>query len=1186
MNTKRVFIRLIPLLPSAVAALALLVQSAWAQTAPSIIQQPASQTNLAGENLTLSVRVSGKGPFRYQWRFKGTNLPNDTITTVAGGGAGDGGPASDASLNDPSSVAIDAAGDLFIADYYNNRVRKVDTNGVITTVAGSGSPGFSGDGGTATDARLDFAVTSFLPSGVVVDNSGNLFIADSNNKRIRKVNAKGIITTVAGNGSGLDYGPGDGGAATNAGLGSPVGLALDASGNLFIADWEEARIRKVDINGIITTVAGTGSPGFSGDGGVATNARLQGPTGVAVDVSGNLFIADGNWLVRRVDTKGIITTVAGGGTNHPGDGGAATYASISPVGLAVDASGNLFIADWKNRILKMDINGVITAVAGNGSGGYSGDGGFATNASLNYPSGVAVDQKGNLFIADWNNSRIRKATTSGIISTAAGNGSPSYSGDGGSATNASLAPSGVAVDVSGNLFIADGNNVIRAVNTNGVITTVAGNGTIGYSGDGGSATNASLYVPTGLAMDASGNLFIADGGNKRIRKVNANGIITTVAGGGNNYPGDGGAATNASLYSPTGLAVDASGNLFIADEYDYRIRKIGTNGIISTVAGNGSIFNTSPGSGATNVGLYNPDGVAVDSSGNLFIADATYKRLLEVDVNDVITMEADTGGNPIGVAVDPAGNLFFVDDSDNRIYKLDANGIISTMAGNGKSDYSGDGGPATNASLNSPGGVAVDNSGNLFIADSANGRIRKVSLAGFPYLTLTNVSAANTGGFEVIIASPYGIVTSAIATLTVVPPPSIVIQPVNLAEVLGGTAVFDVAALGTPPLSYAWYFNRTNAVQSGANSTLSLTNLSLAGGGNYMVVVSSPFGSITSRVATLSVVYPVAIANEPISQTVLIGSAVTFNVATTGSAPFAYQWRFNGTNIPNATNAVYAIPSVTTNEAGYYAVVVTNVAEGLTSSNAALAVILSPKSQTIIAGETATLTAPAFSPESLNYQWQKHGTNLVNGGTITGATSGALVIANVSDSDAATYRAIVSDGHSSVTTSNAVLTVNDLPFIAEQPKSQKVVAGNNATFLVTAYGSPPLVFQWYFNNGSVGSPATGTNFSSYSLTNIDPSQAGYYSVVVVNGYGNATSFKALLTVIYPPSLALEISTGYPLLSLRGVLSSNFVVQYSNNLEETNWMQLLSLTNLSASPYQFLDPTGIGQPARFYRAFMK
>ena len=228
--------------------------------------------------------------------------------------------------------------------------------------------------------------------------------------------------------------------------------------------------------------------------------------------------------------------------------------------------------------------------------------------------------------------------------------------------------------------------------------------------------------------------------------------------------------------------------------------------------------------------------------------------------------------------------------------------------------------------------------------------------------------------------------------------------------------------------------------------------------------------------AVFRFLFPPLITAQPTNLLVLAGTNAAFGVSLNGTAPFGYQWRFNGTNLLNATNAIYSIPSVGTNNAGNYAVVITNAAGSATSSNAALTVVLSPKSRTNYASSTATFTATAFSPESLNYQWQKNGTNLVDGGNLSGATNSTLTIASVSDADAANYSAVVSDASGSVTTSNAVLTVNDLLFIASQPQSQTVGLGSNVTFNVTVYGAPPFVFQWYFNGTPLGSPSHGHKF--------------------------------------------------------------------------------------------------------------
>ena len=340
---------------------------------------------------------------------------------------------------------------MFIADAGNNRIREIGTNGIIATVAGS----VLNDGDFATNATINSA------NGIAFDSAGNLYIADSSNNRIRKVDTNGVITTVAGNG--VPGYSGDGGAATNASLKQPYDIASDAWGNLFIADSHNQRVRKVDTNGIISTVAGTSLRGFSGDGGAATNAQLNTLYGITVDGLGNLFIADSfNNRVRRVDTNGIVMTIVGSGAyGFSGDGMAATNAAIDePWDVTLDSAGNLFIADFFNqRIRKVDVNGMINTVAGNGSSAYSGDGGFATNASLDLPRALTVDSVGNVYVADSYNQRIRKVNPGGVISTVAGNGIPGFSGDGGSGNDANISfPRGVAMDGAGNVFITDGGN--------------------------------------------------------------------------------------------------------------------------------------------------------------------------------------------------------------------------------------------------------------------------------------------------------------------------------------------------------------------------------------------------------------------------------------------------------------------------------------------------------------------------------------------------------------------------------------------------------------------------------------------------------------------------------------------------------------------------------------------------------
>jgi hypothetical protein len=338
------------------------------------------------------------------------------IKTIAGdsiqGYLGDGGQATVAELNNPSGVAIDVAQNIYIADQFNNRIRKVSPLGIITTFAGNGNGAstgtgsFSGDGGQATLAGL------FNPTGVTVDATGNLYVADKVNHRIRKVNTSGVISTVAGNGTaGFS---GDGGMATNAELNNPYSVAINGAGDLLISD-QSNYIRKVDVLGVITTIAGNGMAGFSGDGGQATNATLNSPSGITIDKKGNIYIADGN-RIRMINSFGIINTIVGGGSTL-GDGGIATSAKLNlPKGITIDSIGNIYIADWGNqRIRKVDTSGIINTIAGNGVAGFSGDGGSATSAELGFPNGIILDSTGNIYISDYGNNRIRKVNNANTI---------------------------------------------------------------------------------------------------------------------------------------------------------------------------------------------------------------------------------------------------------------------------------------------------------------------------------------------------------------------------------------------------------------------------------------------------------------------------------------------------------------------------------------------------------------------------------------------------------------------------------------------------------------------------------------------------------------------------------------------------------------------------------------------------
>jgi len=709
---------------------------------------------------------------------------------VAGNGtdafSGDGGPAASAGLSEPRGVAVGVAGNLVIADSGHNRVRVVPiksgtfygvamTVGNIYTVAGDGTAGFAGDGGPATSAELQNI------QKVAVDPSGNIAVADVGNQRVRVVAAvsgrffgvamtAGHIYTVAGGGtSGVNGVP-----ATAAALGSPNGIAIDAHRNLVIAEFDNNDVRVVAAGsgtfygaamtvGHIYRVAGSGAPSFSGDGGPALDAAMFWPVGVAVDGAGNLLIADTyNSRVRVVAaaagtyygvpmTAGDIYTAAGGGSGA--DGGRADAAALAyPADVAADPQGNLLIADTQDSRLRVAAgaagtfygvamaDGNIYSVAGNGMYSYSGDDGPATSAELFDPSGVGLDAHGSVLVADQNNNVVRVvarstgtfygvAMTSGDIYRVAGGGASAA--DGVPARSARLiSPSGVAADSDGNLLIADsGDALVRVVAgstgtfygaamTAGDIYTVAGGGA--SSGSGVSATTVALGAPAAVATDAKGNVVVVDSGGNLVRVVAdvtgtsygvamTAGDIYTVAGTGTaGFSGDGGPASAAGLKSPSGVAVDATGNLLVADTSDNRVRAIAaatgrfygvsmTAGDIYTIAGRSAYGFAGDGGRATSAELNKPGGVALDVKGNLVIAD--------------------TDNNRVRVVATAAGTFFGVAMTAGDIY---------SVAGTGTAGFSGDGGQALATGIAFPGGVVVGPTGNLLIADSGNDRIRRV----------------------------------------------------------------------------------------------------------------------------------------------------------------------------------------------------------------------------------------------------------------------------------------------------------------------------------------------------------------------------------------------------------------------------------------------------------------------------
>ncbi|HEV8042749.1 MAG TPA: hypothetical protein VGP62_27975 [Bryobacteraceae bacterium] len=633
----------------------------------------------------------------------------------ASSGVGDDGPAVHATLGYPEALTLDAQGNLYIADFAFARVRKVTPAGTITTVAGNGVDGFSGDGGLAASAQLS------SPTGVATDSSGNLYIADGPNARIRRVSPKGVITTFAGTGDSTIL--------------SPWQIAIDSKGNLYAADGDQTNVRKIDANGKITPVAGNGRMGFSGDGGEATMAMIV-AIGVAVDGAGDLLIAGGG-KIRKVTPDGIISTLADGtGASNQFTGGM----------LSIASDGTIYMADTANeRVLKFSSDGTgMEVVAGTGVIGFS-DGCMqpgtprAVDSQLFNPQSVVVSASGTVYIADSGNERVRKVTPDGLIATVAGP-NLGFSGDGGAALSAGLSsPQQIAVDSAGAIYIADSqNNRIRKITPDGVIQTIAGDGGPTSADDPACfAPNAAfLRTPSGVAVDHNGTVFIADTGNNRIREITAGGKVSTIAGTGQaGYAGDGGPAAAATLNAPTSLAVDAAGNLFVSDSGNYVVREITPDGKIESLNPNQA------------------GGVAVDADGNFYVGGPLF--VYRKSPNGDVQVVAGTGdfqssivpGGPFNgpadlgfagsIAIAPDGTLAIGDTEANRVQRVSASCAVDDPA------------------MAIPGGVAYDAEGNLYVSEGEGSAVWMLPAGAVPppqgpAPVLGDVGIFNAASFEVV----------------------------------------------------------------------------------------------------------------------------------------------------------------------------------------------------------------------------------------------------------------------------------------------------------------------------------------------------------------------------------------------------------------------------------------------------
>jgi sugar lactone lactonase YvrE len=655
-----------------------------------------------------------------------------TLTTLAGSTSGGGyldANGTTARFSWPHDVTVDNVGNLYVSDRGNHVVRKVTPAGDVSTLAGLA--GVSG----STDANGSTA-RFFHPAGIVFNSlTGDLIIADSGNHTIRRVTLSGSVSTLAGTAGKFGSTDGDGAAAR---FTFPQGVAVDQAGFIWVVDTSNHAIRRiVGPNASVTTFAG-GCLGTQD--GTGRSACFNYPFAIAVDGNGDLWVADSyNYTIRKVTREGVVTTPAGSPSQSGSTDGIGANARFDhPWGITVAPNGDVLVADSSNNeIRKVTAAGVVTTVAGTGS--YGTRDGSGTTARFAFPTGIAVDSVGNIYVADRESDAIRKISPSLNVTTMAGSAPAGGVVDGVGTAARLFFPEQPVTDLSGNVYYVDSAHTVRKITPAGVVTTIAGQpGTKGSADGNGSA--AFFNFPTGIAIDGSGNLFVADTLNHTIRRVTPSGVVTTVAGTAGVSGKADGLGSQAHFNEPWNLAFDTRGNLLIADSYNHLIRMLDPNGVVTTYAGSS---NQGSNDGSTAQASFSyPTGIAVGPDGSVYVADwGNYiiRKITSGVVSTIAGSRSQSGAvdgtgvsarfdHPYSVATDRSSNLFVADDNNQIVRRVTPAGVVTTILGlagtSGNVDGSGLG-----ARMNYPEGIAVDPQGRVIISDTYNHSIRVASLA-------------------------------------------------------------------------------------------------------------------------------------------------------------------------------------------------------------------------------------------------------------------------------------------------------------------------------------------------------------------------------------------------------------------------------------------------------------------------
>lgn len=746
----------------------------------------------------------------------------------------------------------------------------------------------------------------------------------------------------------------DDGVGTQAQFWGPADLTFGPTGSLFVGDMGNRTIRQITSEGMVSTIAGASRALVALDG-VGTDALFSSVYHITADKSGNVFVADTQSDVIRkivVSTRQVTTIAGESGVSGMADGIGRAARFGRPQGVTVDGAGNLFIVDHDGQSLRKMIlvTGVVSTVAGS-PGLIGSSDGIGSSARFCYPIGVGLDLAGNAYVADSGNNTIRKITPAGVVTTVAGRAGYSGSEDGPLGVSRLHHPEALVADPQGNLFVADTrNHTIRQVSASGVVSTIAGTVSAGLAN--GSRMTTRFNSPVGVTVDPQGNVYVSDRGNSVIRKISANGLVSTFAGSWGSY----------------GLATDATGNIYAASMDRHIVLKVTPSGSVSTLAGSSGLRGSSDGVGAA-ARFNQPSAVTVDGQGNVYVADSVNSTVRKITPTGTVSTLAGVAGQrsfvdgigasarfdwPSGVAVDAAGTVFVSDSGNDTIRRIMPNGTVTTIAGSPGDSRIADG-IGTSAAFHVPNSLALDPNGNLLVTESS-GAIRKITpagvvttIGGVPYVP----GGADGVGTNAQFWEPVGIAVDATGTVYISDtrnntiriaqntPPRVTVQPSSRMVSSGASVTFTASGVGNGPLSYQWYKNGI-AVAGATAATLTLESVTAASSGAYVAAVTNLVG-FDSALGVLAVSAPPTILQPLQATSPELGANVTLRVVGEGSPAPTYQWKKDGVDIVGAHSPDLVLSNFQVADAGAYSVVLSNAAGTIVSAPAILGVSMTAK---------------------------------------------------------------------------------------------------------------------------------------------------------------------------------------------------------------------------------------------------